>query len=803
MFGSQWFAAPSVASYEIGNSCLFNSGDSAYMTRTPSASNRKTFTISVWFKLANIGAANCVMFGATTNTTGSGTYAVLRVPEAINNRLEFWDYTNGTFNYLFVANAWLRDPAAWYHALAVLDTTQSTEADRAALYLNGEEVDYVAGGSEYPTQDYEGQFNSNIAHEIGSAGAGLDQFWDGYMADVCFIDGTAYTPSDFGETNDEGIWVPKNVGGLTFGTNGFLMKFGTNSALGDDTSGNTNDYTTSGLTTADQMEDTPTNNQITFNELNNQQSGGTLTEGDTVYSGPGTRTMVSLTSNIPSTGKWAVAFSTNDVSTNNGWNFGFTKSNNSNFGDAAGSNEDVGASDGINMNPSSSVLYLWNYISGSGIEPGQAITTSDEFWLAVDMATGKCFLGIYDASATAMVWIAADAGLDGNPATGANPSVTISDMIGSTEYTFAVGAKAPDLTLMKSADISGTIPTGYTYFENISDFPAPAITDPSAHFQTELYTGNGTAIGSGGKAVTFSGNSDMDPDLVWIKNRDATDSNAVYDSVRGTTKQLETDSYPAETTESEGLTTFGSDGFTVGSLDQVNTNTEDFVSWNWKEGATPGFDILTYAGNGSNRTISHSLGAVPKMIILKSYDNVYSWTVYHEAMGNTKIMKLDEAEATTTNSGFWQDTTPTSSVFSVGTHGNVNNSSSNYITYLWAEIDSFSKFGSYTGNGNADGPFAYCGFKPNWVMIKNTEAATAWAIWDIARDKYNPAEKYLLPNSNAAEATAGGLDIDILSNGFKMRNTDSGIGTDGEEYIFAAFAENPFGGDGVAPATAR
>jgi len=553
------------------------------------------------------------------------------------------------------------------------------------------------------------------------------------------------------------------------------------------------------LAAADQMTDTPTNNQITYNPLNNQRSGGTLKDGNLVYNGPGTRTMVSLSANLPPTGKYAVAFSTNNVAANNGWNFGITKSNNTNFGDAAGSNEDVGASDGLNMNPSSSSLYLYDYINSSSINPSQAITTSDEFWMAVDMATGKCFLGIYDASATAMVWIAADAGKDGNPATGANPSITISDMIGSTEYTFAVGAKAPVLTLIKSADISGTTPTGFTYFENVADFPAPTITDPSAQFQTELYTGNGTAIGSGGKAVTFTGNSSMQPDFVWIKNRDATDNHSLYDAVRGTTKQIESNTFAAETTQSEGLTTFGSDGFTVGSLAQVNTNTEDYVAWNWKESATPGFDIVSYTGNGSNRTISHSLGAVPKMIAVKMRSGTYEWTVYHVAVGNTGMLKLNASEAVSTASSFWQDTTPTSSVFSLGTHGNINKNTETFIAYLWAEVEGFSKFGSYTGNNNSDGVFINCGFKPRFLIVKKT-ASGNWMLSDTARNPYNPAATLLFPSTNDADTT--GTDyIDFLSNGVKLRHTGGLNGA--ANYIFLAFAENPFGGEDVAPAPAR
>ena len=210
---------------------------------------------------------------------------------------------------------------------------------------------------------------------------------------------------------------------------------------------------------------------ITFNPLNNQRSGGTVSNGNLDYVGPGTRTLISLTANIPSTGKWAIAFKVAQVSTNVGWQFGITKATNSSFGDAAGSNEDVGASDGVRMDPSSSDLYLYDYVNSTGIDPSLPLTTSDEFWIAVDMATGKVFLGIYDESATAMKFVAADTALDGNPATGDNPTATISDMIGSTEYTFAVGSKqtSQHVYLQRSTDVSGTTPSGYTYFENVKD----------------------------------------------------------------------------------------------------------------------------------------------------------------------------------------------------------------------------------------------------------------------------------------------------------------------------------------------
>ena len=792
-------AAASTGAYTIDNSCRFNINDTAYLARDVATTLSNKFTYSFWVKRCTFGTYQYIVTWRDGSGAGS-PYGMIQFNN--DDTLSPFEYdTASSANYAVytVTDAVFRDPSAWYHIVVNFDYTRST-SDRVRVYANGTLQTFGTNSNSASAGTPQSQATGSDGNFLGVAKLynAATQMGDFYIAEMQLISDAALAASEFGETNSNGVWVPKKYSG-SYGDEGHFLDFESSGDLGNDVSGNNNDFTSSGLAAADQMTDTPTNNQITYNPLNNQRSGGTLKDGNLVYNGPGTRTMVSLSANLPPTGKYAVAFSTNNVAANNGWNFGITKSNNTNFGDAAGSNEDVGASDGLNMNPSSSSLYLYDYINSSSINPSQAITTSDEFWMAVDMATGKCFLGIYDASATAMVWIAADAGKDGNPATGANPSITISDMIGSTEYTFAVGAKAPVLTLIKSADISGTTPTGFTYFENVADFPAPTITDPSAQFQTELYTGNGTAIGSGGKAVTFTGNSSMQPDFVWIKNRDATDNHSLYDAVRGTTKQIESNTFAAETTQSEGLTTFGSDGFTVGSLAQVNTNTEDYVAWNWKESATPGFDIVSYTGNGSNRTISHSLGAVPKMIAVKMRSGTYEWTVYHVAVGNTGMLKLNASEAVSTASSFWQDTTPTSSVFSLGTHGNINKNTETFIAYLWAEVEGFSKFGSYTGNNNSDGVFINCGFKPRFLIVKKT-ASGNWMLSDTARNPYNPAATLLFPSTNDADTT--GTDyIDFLSNGVKLRHTGGLNGA--ANYIFLAFAENPFVGEDVAPAPAR
>ena len=452
--------------HTIDQSIRFNDDDSAYMSRTFSASNRKTLTFSCWVKRGNQGT-NQNIFGPQTSNSGSGTYGVIRLNP--QNELDIFDYTNGTTNWRLQSTQLLRDSSAWYNFVFSMDTSNAVSTERLRMYINGQKVtDFDV--ETYPSLNYEGQWNNNLSHEIGAIQRGsTNQYFDGYLAEIVFIDGQALDPSSFGETNSSGIWVPKDVSGLTFGTNGFHIDGRDASDLGDDESGNGNDFTTSGLASNDQVTDTPTNNQITFNPLNNQRSGGTPSNGNLDYVGPGTRTLISLTANIPSTGKWAVAFKVAQVSTSQGWQIGIAPANQSDFGDAAGSNEDLKL---IRMFPSGSDLEIGDYVNSASINPSQPITTSDEFWVAVDMDSGNVYLGIYDASATAMVWIANDAGLDGNPATGANPTVTYNTtQMPRDNVVFAVASKqtSQHVYLQRSTDVSGTTPTGYTYFENVKD----------------------------------------------------------------------------------------------------------------------------------------------------------------------------------------------------------------------------------------------------------------------------------------------------------------------------------------------
>jgi len=288
------------------------------------------------------------------------------------------------------------------------------------------------------------------------------------------------------------------------------------------------------------------------------------------------------------------------------------------------------------------------------------------------------------------------------------------------------------------------------------------------------------------------------PDLVWIKGRSGATDHALYDAVRGVQQQLESNTTTDETTESTGLTAFGSDGFTVGSLAQVNTSTATYVAWNWKESTTSKFDIVTYTGNGSARTISHNLGVVPNMIIVKARTTASTdqgWPVYHSAntaAPETDYLLLNSTAATADLDTVWNDTAPTSSVFSVGTNALVNANNDTYVAYLFANVAGYSAFGSYTGNGSTDGPMIFTGFRPRYVMVRRTDSTSDWRIWDTARDPYNVSNNPLWANLSNAESADAAHNNDILSNGFKLRASTASLNASGGTFIYMAFAENPF-----------
>jgi hypothetical protein len=336
------------------------------------------------------------------------------------------------------------------------------------------------------------------------------------------------------------------------------------------------------------------------------------------------------------------------------------------------------------------------------------------------------------------------------------------------------------------------------------------IKKPSDYFNTKLYTGNSTTL-----SVTGVG---FQPDWTWIKDRNsAGDDHALYDAVRGTTKRIRSNQDDAENTQSDGLTSFDSDGFTVGTNGASNGDGQPFVAWNWlasnttasntdgsitstvSANTTSGFSIVSWTGSGANATIGHGLGVAPKFLIVKNRSSVTYWGV-QTSTGAGFEMNLNTTEAQTATSVYWNSTDPTSSVFSVGTNAATNNSGDNMIAYCFAPIQGFSKFGSYTGNGSADGTFVYTGFKPAFVIGKRTNAAEDWYLFDGTRDDTNPCNKLLYPGGSNAEYTLADR-MDFLSNGFKQYNSDLKFNGSGDTYIYMAFAEEPLVGDN--PATAR
>ena len=339
----------------------------------------------------------------------------------------------------------------------------------------------------------------------------------------------------------------------------------------------------------------------------------------------------------------------------------------------------------------------------------------------------------------------------------------------------------------------------------------------SDYFVTNLWTGNDTAQTITG--IPFA------PDFVWIKNRSAAESHTLVNTVIGANNFLKSNAASANNTNSEFLKSFTSDGYTLGNADEVNNGSNNIVGWNWKANGqgssntdgsinttytsantTSGFSIVQYTGTGANATVGHGLGISPKMIILKQTNTSKDWMIYHKytnpnGTGSQYYLHLNSSDGKASNATMWQNTDPTSSLFSLGSSSNVNGSSDTYIAYCFAEVQGYSKISSYVGNGNVDGSFIYTGFKPAYVIAKRTDGASNWNQFDNKRFGFNVKNPLLYPNLTNLEADD--VFIDLLSNGFKWRTTNGDINASGGSYIYMAFAEAPLVGTNNVPANAR
>ena len=790
MFASKdIFLKSSGGGYQISRSVRLRSSASAYFNRTPaSAGNRKTWTWSAWVKRGKLGAAQ-VLFSAGTGT------AEFRLGFISSDAIEIYEYTSPSYNWQKITTAVYRDPSAWYHIELTYDTTNGTAANRIKLYVNGAQVTSFSTDTN-PTSSFSGYVNSAVAHGIGSFSTGAN-YLDGYLTEINFIDGQALTPSSFGETDAvTGVWKPKKYGG-TYGTNGFYLNFSDNSGatattIGKDNSGNGNNWTPNNISvtagvTYDSMLDVPTQwadggngrgNYCTLNPVT--PPGGTST---TITDG-------NLATNVASTTTFGKPIGTIGMSTGK-WYWETTIT-------AVGSAANVGISDG--SPPSGSfglggvageISYQSSgnkYTNNSGTAYGASYTTNDVIGVAYDADAGSITFYKNNASQGAVT------GFFGTkfPAVGSGGGT-------NPQYALNFGQRP----------FAYTPPTGFVAL-NTQNLPTPTISNGASYMAATTYTGTGSAL----TIANTVGSASFQPDFVWVKGRSGATDHALYDAVRGVQNQLESNTTTAETTETTGLTAFGSTGFTVGALAQMNTNTATYVGWQWNAGGstvtntsgsisaqvranpTAGFSVVTYTGTGANATVGHGLGVALSMLIVKGRDaTADNWRVWHKNLTSAAYtLGLNQTIAQTDIAGAqpWNDTAPTSTVFSIGTDSSVNQNTKTFVAYCFAAVAGYSAFGSYTGNGSADGPFVYTNFRPRWLMIKRTNDVADWVVVDSARSANNVAANQLAPNLSAAETTTAGLYLDLLSNGFKLRGTGGGTNISGSTYIYAAFAENPF-----------
>jgi len=768
--------------YNLTNSLRFRSSATAYLSRTPaSAGNRQTWTYSAWVKRGAVNAEATLLSGGAT----TGRLAV------------FFDSTGklvsdvggtGTFDE---STAVYRDPSAWYHFVWQFDTTQATAANRSRMYINGVQVSLTNTRTFSQNTNYE--INNSSLQTVGTLSNSLGGYnLDGYLAEVNFIDGQALTPSSFGETSSTtGVWIPKKYTG-TYGTNGFYLPFtntASTSTLGNDFSGNSNTWTVNNISltagsTYDSMTDVPTltsataGNYCVLNPLDNPSASNSLANANLTPSTAGSSGWQGIRSTIafPTTGKWYYEVTLTSGTTNIFLGI-VTK-------DASGTYHDDANTFAVKM-------------SDCSLRPSGATATGTQ----ASYAVGDVFGVAIDCS-TPTVQFYKNGSLN---VTYTSPSFDPSKTYFPCFMGNDTGASATHNYNFGQRPFTYTAPANYLAL-NTFNLPTPTIgatasTTANKYMNVNLWTGDG----SSSRNITGIG---FAPDFVWIKNRaNGTRFHVLNDTVRGANKQLFSNNTNAEETDTTQLTAFGSDGFTIGNNANVNENTSGIVSWNWRANgagstntagsinstvsvnAAAGFSIVTYTGNGSNATIGHGLGVAPSMIIRKARNASLqsNWYVYHSSLSANGTVFLNLTDAYFASANYWNNTAPTSSVFTVGSATNVLNDT--WVAYCFAQIAGYSAFGKYTGNASDDGTFVFTGFRPRFLMVKRTDTTSDWVVIDSARNPYNAAGTFLYPNlSNAEDVTTR---IDFVSNGFKLRTT-AGPNNSGSTWIYMAVAESPF-----------
>ena len=791
----------------ISGSLRFRASASAWLNRTfgtPTLSTKWTY--SGWFKLSSLTGTNKIIFDG-------GSPDTRLVLQDISNGPEQLVVGNDTTTFL-ATSALYRDYSAWYHAVLAFDSSQGTASNRLRLYINGSEVTAFATDNRSSISGAIG-INTATAHGIGKQPAGGVAYFDGYMAEVNFIDGQQLTPASFGQTSAiTGVWEPIKYTG-TYGNNGFYLSLSDTSSIGKDFSGNGNNWTPNNISTSndstfDLMRDVPT--QYT--------PQGATDIGGTVRGNYATLNPIDAYDNAPTQGNlarigvghtgspWSTCRGTMGV-TSGKWYFEATLTGSSG---SYQSNSMVGVMTAATsaLNDAYGGSTSRSYQANGGLQGDNSTgsvssaVSGDVIMCAFDIDAGKVWFGKngtwfnsgVPASGTGNVFTSV-------PASPVVPAVHMYGNTGDNNGWYLNFGQRP---------FAYTPPSGFKSLCT-TNLPTPTIgattaTAAGKYFNAVIWTGTG-----GTRSITGVG---FQPDFVWAKARSQAYSNILFDSNRGVGKNLLTDTTYAEATnEANGyISSFDADGFSsnfsAAANYYFNESSTTYVAWNWNAGGstvtntagsisaqvranqTAGFSIVTYTGNGtSGATVGHGLGVAPSMYIVKVRSTTESWITYHTSIGATNYLALNLTQASSAATGAWNNTAPTSTVFSLGNASSTNGSGSTFVAYCFAQVAGYSAFGSYTGNGSSDGPFIYTGFKPRFVIIKRTDAVQQWWITDTARNPSNTCNLDLFANLANAEEN-NGYNLDLLSNGVKIRTSTNDRNASSGTYIYAAFAEHPF-----------
>ena len=815
-------------------SLKFN-GSNHYLTRQSatapnfSAGNQKTWTCSFWIKKTG--------FGST----------VMLLSTILNNANEFNIYisADGYFSVgtqtttLLQSSEALLDATNWYNLIVRMDTTQSSDSNKLRLYINGNEASYGTDNRSSISENDDLGLLSGINHYYGIRSNGSMPF-DGYMAELNVVDGSSLGPTSFGELKN-GTWIPVEYSS-SYGTQGWRLQFinttlnssgaaGSSSTVGADTSGNGNHWQAENITSDDSnIPDSPENNFCIFNF--SDPTNMTLAEGNletdkaSNASNDGVNGTFLLTS-----GKWYFEFKPKYFSGGSGG-----------FGNVGVRNPSGSAKDALGSGnaPNATVLYLFDgnvqdfnsdttYFPSGGSGNTYGATGSEMIYgVALDMDNGKIWFSINGTYPNS-----------GNPATGANearddintnhpdgvyPAVSsynvafianfgqnpsFNNDVGNSGHSVGTESDSKGIGLFRYAP-----PSGYLAIcsSNLSDTTISPNKSSQAddHFVTVPYTGNGS--------TTQNISIGLKPDWVWLKSRSNNSGyHTLVDSSRGDIA-LGSDQSIAEYSVSEfNINTDNTiDVVHYGNNYSMNTNAATFVAWNWvANGGTTssnsdgditstvqantdaGFSIVTYTGTGTQSdTVGHGLGKKPAWVLVKSRSEAQNWHVYHQGLDSsaphnyTIFLNATNARASS-SSNYWGGSAPTTTVIGVGNDNSSNKSSTTYVMYCFAEIEGYSKFGTYTGNGSTDGTFVPLGFRPAFVMIKRYNGTGNWFIMDNKRLGYNPNNYRLVADSTLEEHTATSI-IDIFSGGFKCKTTSTNTNGSSDTYIYMAFAEQPF-----------